>query len=124
MDRLLTIAAAVLLLSTCASGLTPAEVAAVIDRPTKESRAELAQAVSSALNGAPVTLADDALTRDSLLIVEKARQRDANGLPVSGRDLDKPEHFHLVKIASQCTLVHQRTGKRTTLASTTCRPAG
>jgi hypothetical protein len=111
---------AVLLLSACASA--QAYVPAVIDKPTKESRAELAQAVSSALHGAPVTLADDALTRDSLLIIEKAHPRDANGVPLSGRDLDKPEHFRLVKMGKHCALVHERTGKRTTLASTTCLP--
>ena len=114
-DRLLTTSAVLLLsqlLSTCASAQP--DVAAVIDKPTKESRVELAQAVSSALNGAPVTLADDALTQDSLLIIERARH--------SGRDLDKPEHFRLVKTGKHCALVHERTGKRTTLASTTCLP--
>jgi len=97
-DRLLTTSAVLLLsqlLSTCTSCFAQPDVAAVIDKPTKESRAELAQAVSSALNGAPVTLADDALTQDSLLIIERAHPRDASGVPLSGRDLDKPEHFRL-----------------------------
>jgi hypothetical protein len=118
-NRLAT-TSAVLLLSTCASAQP--DVAAVIDKPTKESRAELAQAVSSALNGAPVTLADDALTQDSLLIIQRAHPRDASGVPPSGRDFDKPEHFRLVKTGKHCALVHERTGKRTTLVSTTCRP--
>lgn len=124
-DRLLTTSAVLLLsqlLSACASCFAQPDVAAVIDNPTKESRAELAQAVSSALNGAPVTLADDALTQDSLLIIERAHPRDANRVPLSGRDLDKPEHFRLVKTGKHCVLVHERTGKRTTLASTTCLP--
>ena len=116
-NRLLTTSAVLLLcqlLSTCSSSFAQPDVAAVIDKPTKESRVELAQAVSSALNGAPVTLADDALTQDSVLIIERARH--------SGRDLDKPEHFRLVKVGKHCALVHERTGKRTTLASTTCLP--
>jgi hypothetical protein len=124
MDRLLTTSAVLLLsqlLSTCACFAQP-DVAAVIDKPTKESRAELAQAVSRALNRAPVTLADDALTQDSLLIIERTHPRDANGVRLSGRDLDKPEHFRLVKMGKHCALVHERTGKRTTLASTTCQP--
>ena len=95
------------LAQSCASAQP--EVAAVVDNPT----AELAQAVSSLLNGASVTLADDALTHDSELIIEKAR---------TGRDLDKPEHFRLVKQANQCALVHERTGRRVTLAGTACRP--
>lgn len=101
-----------LLLSGCAASAQP-EVPAIIDTPTSASRAELAQAISGALNGAPVRLADDALTRDSLLILEK---------PHTGRDLGKPEHFRLVKSGTDCVLVHERTGKRTTLASTTCAP--
>ena len=106
MKRLLT-CGALLLAQSCASAQP--EVAAVVDKPT----AELAQAVSSLLNGVPVTLADDALTHDSLLIIEKQH---------TGRDLGKPEHFRLVKSANQCTLVHERTGRRVTLAATTCRP--
>src|SRR5258708_21644966 len=100
------------LLWACASSFAQPEVAAVIDKPTRQSRAELARAVSSALNGAPATLADDALTRDSLLIIER---------PLSGRDFGKPENFRLLKAGEQCTLVHERTGKSTTLASTTCQ---
>jgi hypothetical protein len=124
-DPLARVAAALLalhLLSTYASGLAQPEVPAIIDKPTQESRAELAHAVSEALNGAPVTLADDALTTDSRLIIEKARPRDASGMPLSGRDRDKPEIFRLVKAGEQCLLVQERTGKRTTLLSTRCQP--
>lgn len=124
-DPLARAAAALLaahLLSTCASGFAQPEVPALIDKPTERSRAELAQAVSDALKGAPVTLADDALTRESRLIIEKARPRDASGVPLSGRERDKPEIFRLVKAGEQCVLVQERTGKRTTLPSTRCHP--
>jgi len=110
------------LLCACTSSLAQPGVPAIIDKPTTESRAELARVVSRALNGAPVTLADDALTRDSLLIIEKVHPRDASGVPLSGRDFGRPEHFRLVKTGEHCALVHERTGKRTTLASTTCEP--
>ena len=110
------------LLCACTSSLAQPAVPAIIDKPTKESRAELARVVSSALNGTPVTLADDALTRNSLLIIEKAQARDASGVRLSGRDFGRPEHFRLVKMGEHCALVHERTGKRTTLASTTCEP--
>ena len=123
--RLQRTAAAVLasqLLSTCVSGFAQPDVPAVIDKPSEESRAELVQAVRSALNGAPVTLADDALTRDSRLVIEKARPRDASGMPLGGRDREKPEIFRLVKAGERCALVHERTGHRTLLASTSCVP--
>jgi hypothetical protein len=110
------------LLCACTSTLAQPDVPAIIVKPTKQSRAELAQVVSSDLNGAPVTLADDALTRSNVLIIERARPRDPSGVPLSGRDYDRPEHFRLVKAGKECALVHERTGKRTTLASTTCQP--
>ena len=102
------------LLSTCVSGFAQPDVPALIDKPSKESRAEITQAVSRTLNGAPVTLADDALTRESRLIVEKAH--------ITGRDREKPEIFRLVKAGERCTLVHERTGQRTILPGTRCVP--
>jgi len=101
---------AALLLTACAAAHT--DVPARIDPPSRESRAELARAVSGTLK-APVTLAHDALTRDSVLIVQKRS---------TGRDLGPPERFQLLKRGNDCVLVHEGTGKRETLASTTCEP--
>ena len=94
----------------------------MITNPTAQSRAELVRVVSRALNGASVTIADDALTGDSTLIVERAARRDAQGLPLDGRETGRPEQFRLVKNGSRCVLVHERTGRRWTLASTSCSP--
>ena len=88
--------------------------------PTDASRAALAAAVTSALHGAQVTLADDALTRSSTLIVERARQLDAAGLLIAGREVGVPERFRLVKRGGACVLVHERTGQAKVLESTTC----
>ncbi len=98
----------------------PPEVAAVIVRPTAASRAALARAVSAALDGVKVTLADDALTRESVLVLEHTPRRDPEGRPLSGRDLGMPERFQLLKRGDQCVLVHERTGRRTTLSATSC----
>jgi hypothetical protein len=106
-------------LQTCSP---PPDVPAVITSPTAESRAELARTVSHALNGASITLADDALVRESTLIVERARPRDLEGRPLTGRETGRPEHFHLVKSGARCVLVHEGSGRRWTLASTTCSP--
>ena len=78
--------------------------------------------MSGALNGAPITLADDALTRDSALIIERPQPRTADGVPLSGRERGRPEHFRLVKNGSRCVLVHEGTGKRWTLKAATCSP--
>jgi hypothetical protein len=97
-----------------------ADVPAVIVNPTAESRTALVQAVSTALNGAQVTLALDALTDASTLIIERTRRRDPSGLPIDGRDLGYPERFRLVKRAGKCILVHEGSGRRFILAATSC----
>jgi hypothetical protein len=109
-------------LTACATTSTGRDVAAVVTSPTAEGRAELRRVVSQALKGAPVTIADDALTRDSTLIIEHARLRGANGVPLSGREMGRPEHFQLVKNGARCVLVHERTGKRFKLKSVSCAP--
>ena len=115
-------AGSVFLLTACVALSAQPDIAAVIVHPTAASRAELSRAVSVALQGAPVTLADDALTRDSLLIIEPSHPRDASGLPLNGRERRQPEQFRLVKSGARCVLIHQGTGKRRVLKSTTCEP--
>ena len=78
--------------------------------------------MSEALRGVPITIADDALTRDSTLIVERTRPRTPDGVPLNGRETGRPEHFRLVKNGTRCVLVHERTGKRWTLKAATCSP--
>lgn len=94
---------------------------AVITHPTAASRADLELAVSQSLGGAPVRLADDALTRESLLLVGRAQARDTGGLPLNGRELERPQHFRLVRRGSRCVLLHLETGKLHALPHTTCQ---
>ena len=94
---------------------------AVITHPTAASRADLELAVSRELNVMHVRLADDALTRQDLLIVGRAQARDARGLPLNGRERERPQHFRLLLRRSQCVLVHAETGKALVLKHTTCR---
>ena len=115
-------AAALLGLAACATATGRPDLPALLTNPTAESRAELVRAVSGALHGAPITLADDALTRDSTLIVERTRPRTPDGVPLNGREMGRPEHFRLVKNGTRCVLVHERTGKRWTLKAATCSP--
>jgi hypothetical protein len=71
-----------------------------------------------------VRLADDALTAESTLVIERASHRDARGLPIQGRELGLPERFHLVKSGGACVLVHERTGRRFPLERTECVESG
>jgi hypothetical protein len=98
----------------------PSDPPAIIVNPSEASRMELARVVREALHGAPVTLADDALTTSNTLVIEHANPRDASGRPLNGRSLDRPERFELFTRKSRCVLVQSRTGRRWTLRHTEC----
>jgi len=106
--------------AACPARSGTGDVPAVLTAPTAESRREIVRVVSGALDGASVTVADDALTRDDTLIIERAPARDASGRPLDGREKGRPERFRLLRVDSRCVLVHERTGRRFTLESATC----
>ena len=122
----LLLASALAALSACRAWPSTPGAPAIITHPTAASRADLERAVSQTLGAAPVRLAEDALTRDSLLVIARAQARDARGLPLNGRELARPQHFRLLRRGSKCTLLHVETGTSRVLAHTTCRvlPAG
>ena len=113
---------AFLISSACNTFSAQQDVPAVIIDPTPQSRDELLRVVTGALNGASVKLAEDALTRSSLLTIERNQPRDLQGRFPSGRELGTPEQFQLVVNGSRCVLVHRRDGERWELAETTCTP--
>ena len=123
--RRLTSAAMVagaLALSGCVLRVAPPDVPAVLTNPNARTPEELARAVSRGMNGAPVTIADSALTSDDVLIVDRVVRRDSRGVELNGRETGRPEHFRLVKSGSRCVLVHDQTGRRWTLGSAICAP--
>jgi hypothetical protein len=113
--------AAALLLSACALSQAQPDVPAVIVDPSAASHAELLAAVTKALGVSSITIADDALTADSTLIIERSRILDSNGRQLSGRDYGKPEIFSLVKNGNHCVLVRTSDASRQVLAKTSCR---
>jgi hypothetical protein len=115
---------ALLMLCACEIPLAHEPQPAVLTDPTAQSIADLNRVVSDALHGVPVRLADDALTHDSTLIVERQQFRDAAGLPLNGRELGRPEHFRLVIQRSRCILIRERTARHWWLRAATCAPAG
>lgn len=104
----------------CALGTEQAnDVPAVIDGVTDASRAELSQAVGTML-GQPVTLANDALTRSSVLTIERVPVRDADGRRIDARERAAPEVFRLVKRGDRCILIHERTKTESILHDVRC----
>jgi len=108
-------------LSACAS-VAEQDVPARIVEPDAHSRGELKRVVSEALNGADVTLAADALTKSSVLAIERKPARDASGQLISGREYERPEIFRLVKRGAKCALLHERTNARYELTNVQCAP--
>jgi hypothetical protein len=107
-------------LAACATVPPTRDVPAVLTSPTPKSQAELLRLVREALHGATVTLADDALTRESTLLIDRAPARAPDGTALTGRDTDRPHHFHLVKNGARCVLVQEGSGRRFALVDTTC----
>lgn len=95
-------------------------VPAVIVNPTPASRAELQRAVSKMLSGADVMLADEALTKSSILTIERKRTQSLDNPPLSGRDLGTPERFHLLLTGTGCVLVHESDESMVPLPETDC----
>jgi len=89
-------------------------VPALIVDPTPQSRAALLQAVTDALGVQPL-LADDALLRESALLIERRH--------LEGRERSMPERFQLFRVGDRCVLVHERTGQRSPLVETRCAEA-
>jgi hypothetical protein len=112
---------ALLMLSACAS-VADQDGSAVLIEATMETHDELLKVVSAALNVATVTIAANALTRDSELIIERVTARDAGGRRLQGRELSQPEHFHLTSAAGRCVLIHTRTKVEYQLSTAKCRP--
>ena len=113
----------VLGLVACQAPALQPDVAAVLVDPTQRSRAQLAKTVSEMLGVSSVTLADDALTRSSILLIERSPVRDVGGARISGRDYGKPKKFTLVKSGGECVLVSGQDGRRIVLTDATCRAA-
>lgn len=111
------------LLSACASTAPANDVPAVITNASTLTHDEIRRVLSAALDGAPVTIAADALTETSVVSIQRTPVRDQKGLLVTGRDPGRPEIFELRKKGRLCTLVHQRTGKHITLAVARCKEA-
>lgn len=117
-------AIAVALLTACSVQTVRGEaVPALLVSTDPSTHAILERAVSQALNGASVNLADDALTRQSNLVVERRPLRslqEPGGL--QGRKLEKPEKFRLMTDGTDCWLLKLSDGSRWPLPGPRCIP--
>jgi hypothetical protein len=108
----------------CACGTISAqEQPAFIATPTPQSRAEIERIVSAAMNGQPVTIAADALTRDSVLVIQRRTPPGPQGRVATGRTLEAPEQFRLLLRDERCVLLRAADGREWPLEATQCVPA-
>ena len=120
--RLACCTTAALLLSGCQTMNADADVPALIAAPDDASRAALRDTISGIFGGRKVPLADDALTKSSLLLIERNLRGSLDAPPATGRVLEEPIRFRLVKSGDECVLVDLRDESRHPLADTTCVP--
>jgi len=111
-----------LLLTGCQTMGAAADVPALITEPDDASRAALQAAISASFGGLYVPLADDALTESSVLLIERSPRGSLDNNPTTGRVLEQPMRFQLVKNGAECTLIDLRDDSRHVLANTSCVP--
>ena len=103
----------------CTGHATAEDVPARLLAPTEASRAELQRIVNQALH-TNVRLAPDALTKSSVLSIERSPPAGIGKQPAQGRNMDAPIQFRLVMNGKVCALIDQRTTKRYVLEEAYC----
>ena len=108
--------------SLAACGSLHGERPAIIAAQSASGRAELVRTVTLAFDGVPVTMADDAFTRENVLTVERRTPPGPQGRAATGRTLDQPARLRLVLDGSRCELVREVDGRRFPLHDVRCVP--
>jgi hypothetical protein len=106
-------------LIACAGRPPEDPVPAVLVATDESTRDTIAEVITQAL-GREVTLAPDALTRSSRLLIEPVRARDGAGRLLQGLETRAPESFQLSKRGDTCVLTHERTGRAYVLHTVRC----
>jgi len=75
---------------------------AIITSPSVEATAELQTVIAKLLAQSKVLLASDAFSQSSLLTLERAAHKSADGQLIMGRTTEQPWQLQLVKKADSC----------------------
>jgi len=90
-----------------------------IINPDDASRAALQKAINAAMHS-DVTLAEDALTKSSMLTIERNPPRTMKNPSPQGRIMEAPFRFRLVINHGECILIDERDQSRHILPATSC----
>ena len=107
-------------LAACATTDYSTATDALLTESNETVRMELVKVTSEALSGRPVSIAPDALTTTNRLIIEEGDMMGRDGNPLSGRLMNKPDHFVLKKSGAQCVLYHEQGETYYPLENVTC----
>ena len=119
MSKAVALGVVVMSIAACKNVAPETDQEAVIVNPDAASRAALQARLSESLH-TDVTLAEDALTQTSVLIIEQKAPQSIEGSPAQGRNMQMPIQFRLVKNGAECVLVDQRDLSRSVLTDTEC----
>lgn len=120
MQRIGTMIILTLLSAACSAPNVEQDMPALLINPEPETLQEIERAVASATGGMNVTVAADALTQNSVLVIERGMQRGLDRPPELGRDPGRPYRFQLVINKSECMLLDQQTGEHWPLSDVEC----
>lgn len=91
---------------------------ALLVAPSSETKDEISEIVSTALNGTRVLVAVDSLTERSTLSIDPA----GSGHPdAGGRLMGTPDHFDLKMSGKNCYLVHRQSAEAYPLITAICK---
>lgn len=108
----------VLPLAAC-QHLAEADAPATLLAPGNACIAQMA-AFATAQTGRSVTLTAQAFESSDALLLERPLLRGPDGLPLNGRELGRPEVFHLRKSGGTCVMVYDKSGAQQPLDACTC----
>ena len=92
---------------------------ALLAEDDTDGRAQVGEVIAAAL-GRDVRLAGDAFTQESLLTLEHTAPARLNAPAATGRVMERPEQFRLVKRGSTCAVLRVKTEEVLTLEDVRC----
>ncbi|NKF49189.1 hypothetical protein G3R49_01180 [Shewanella sp. WXL01] len=99
----------------------PQPTPALVAKATDKGHLELSQAIASLLEIESVRIAKSAFTQSHQITLEHAAHKDANGNPIMGRVMSKPEQFSLFIEFGQCVVRRDSNLKTVVLKQTQCK---
>ncbi|AOE50030.1 hypothetical protein [Kangiella sediminilitoris] len=118
--RSLSIVLALLWLTGCKTLKIEDASPAVVLALDSQGKSEIADVINQVMPGANVILAEDILTEDNRLFIER-KQTYIDGNPVQGRITEMPRKFELYRYEGRCYLVDDKTGENYLLHFVRCK---